>query len=158
MVSYPFILTWSRLGFQMQIKFWSLPSSLILPHNRSFLMNATRPRMPHLQRWARQCLTCKINCHGQEWCMPVPRVGWQHWKIKNIHRGLQLNWGFKLFFSLCPRCLWAKEYDLHEPSGNLGWRHTLQSLWWLPTCNREEVCTIMLQSIVYLETSQSHNP
>lgn len=71
---------------------------------------------------------------------------------------MQCDWGFNLFlffffkFNLCPRCLWAKEHDLHEPSGNLGWRHTLQSLWWLPTCNREEVCSIMHQSIVYLET------
>lgn len=51
--------------------------SLITPTNRSFLMNATKLRMPHLQRWARQCLTCRTNCHGLEWCMPVPRVGWR---------------------------------------------------------------------------------
>lgn len=131
--------------------------SLILPPKRSFLMNATKPRMPHLQRWARQYSICKTNCHGLEWCMPVPRVGWQHdWN--NTYNAIVYLTCYFFYLIFAPRCLWAKEHDLHEPSGNLGWRHTLQSLWWLPPCNREEVCTFMLQSIVYLETSQSFNP
>lgn len=64
---------------------------------------------------------------------------------KCIHAYMQHNTtdDFKnTYFSLIPysRCLWAKEHDLYEPPGNLGWGHALQSLWWLPTCHRKEVC------------------
>lgn len=124
---------------------------------RLFLMNATKPRMPPLQRWERQCSTCKASCPRPEWCTPVPQVG-QHTKTHACWNaeGNPMKILKMYFCHLCLRCLWAKEHDLYEPPGNLGWGHALQSLRWLPARHREEVWRkIHSRALCFLRGSHS---
>lgn len=76
--------------FHLNSKSISVVHTLTSRCHRLFLMNATKPRTPHPQKWARQFLTCRTSCHTPEWCTPVPQV-----KMTKKHQ-------------LMPRRIWDK--------------------------------------------------
>lgn len=86
------------------------------------------------------CLIWLVSYFPNKYPNPLKKgLLWFHsFKSLGLCGLMRLKTFLSLSFSFS-RCFWAKEYDIHEPTGYLGARNTIQDLWWLPACDWEEV-------------------